>query len=82
MRDSTVKSRKGVVYKVWMLYSCEPYESPEVVNVYSNKGKAEHARDWCEAIELNREFEMSAKYGRYSTPNKTEYYIEEQEVIA
>lgn len=69
---------------VWTVYSYEPYEWPVTEFVCARKVVAEYLRDWLEAIEENRCFDLEKKYNKPGYPwsgNKTEYSIEESEVI-
>lgn len=72
------------VMYVWTVFSYEPYEWPETEFVCARKEVAEYLRDWLEAIEENRCFDLAIKYNKQGfqwSGNKEIYEIKENEVI-
>lgn len=71
----------NVMY-VWTVFGYEPYEWPETKFVCARKEVAEYLRDWLEAIEENRCFDLAIKYNvRVWTGNREIFEVEESEVI-
>lgn len=69
---------------VWIIMCHEPYGDQSTEFVCMRKVVAEYLRDWLEAIEENRCYDLAKRYNRPGLPwtgNKNEYYIEESEVI-
>lgn len=68
----------------FIVLSCVPYESQTNEFICASKDTAEYLRDWLEAIEENRHFDLELKYSKPGRPwvgNKEFYVIEEHEVI-
>lgn len=69
---------------VWNVMMHEAYEGAVCIFSCAKQETANYLRDWCEAIEENRCFNLSVKL--YGLPNrhvgkKVRYEIEESEVI-
>lgn len=69
---------------VWTVFSSEPDGDQSTEFVCARKVVAEYLRDWLEAIEENRCFDLAKWYNKPGHPwigGRTVYDIEESEVI-